>query len=157
MYWVCTGTYSVHTMLSYCTDLYCSVLVLTFYPSTYWYVLFAPSTYLVHTFHLSMYLTCTEYILQNKSTYLRLKVHTFWVVYQYVPVLTKYNLLFLILYSIHLISEGYIRVHANSGWVRTLSSWFYCAPAGPSLFACQQFRHWPTHWTKSHSCRFIHY
>ena len=111
MYRYVHGTY--HAIVLYRLVLLC--LSTYFYPSTYWYVLFAPSTYLVHTFHLSMYLVCTECTLHNKSTYLRLKVHTFRVVYQYVPVCTKYVYLFLILYSISLISEGYIRVHANSG------------------------------------------
>ncbi len=60
-----------------------------------------------------MYLVCTNYILHDKSTYLRLNAHTFRVVYQYVPVCTKYILSRLILYRISLISEGYICVNTE--------------------------------------------
>ncbi len=99
MYWVCTGMHLVHTMLSwlYYTDfkVYCSqaVRVRNFYPNLvpkYELVrTFFPNMYLVHTFHLSMYLVCTKYTLHtgNKSTYLRLKVHTLELqVVWYVPV-----------------------------------------------------------------------
>jgi hypothetical protein len=61
-----------------------------------------------------MYLVCTEYRLHDKTTYLRLKEHTFRAVYQYVPVRTEYILFRLILYRISLISEGYICVHTES-------------------------------------------
>ncbi len=82
---VCTEYVPVCTwyILCYCTVPTCTVLsdFECFAPSTYWYVLFPPSTYLVNTFSKlcssNMYLVCTKYILQNKSTYLRLKVLTF--------------------------------------------------------------------------------
>ncbi len=83
-----------------------------------------------------MYLVRTEYRIHDKSTYLRLKVpwQTFRIAYQYVPVHSNYTgtgILFCQwgLYCISLISEGYI-LSTDSRWVRTLSSWFYCAPAG---------------------------
>ncbi len=58
----------------------------------------------------------------------------------------QYILWYLILYCFSLIFEGYIRVYTDHCWVHTWSSWFYCLPALPSLFACQPFRHQPTHW-----------
>ncbi len=54
--------------------------------------------------------------------------------------------------------KGTYLVHTDSRWVCTLSSWFYCAPAWLlSRFACQQFRHRPTHWTKPHSAKHLQF
>ena len=99
------STYSVRTGTSRYTTCYgtvppCSALLeyVLFTPSTYQYVLFTPSTYLapstyqVRTSQKRMYLVRTEYRIHDKSTYLRLKVQTFRVAYQYVPVCTKYIL-----------------------------------------------------------------
>jgi hypothetical protein len=80
--------------------------------------------------------------------------------YRYVPTLLPSTYFFA--YSCTDFStslKGTYRVHADSGGVRTFGSWFYCAPAGqPSQFAREQFRHRPTHWTKSHKStgRFIY-
>ncbi len=106
-----------------------------------------------------MYLVRTEYRKHDKSTYFRLKVQTFvshTSTYKYV--LSTY----FFAYSCTYFSsfwKGTYQVHADSGGVPTLGSWFYCAPAGqPSQIACKLFRHRPMHWTKSHSStgRFIH-
>jgi hypothetical protein len=73
------------------------------------YVLFTPSlsTYQLHTSQISMYSESvrTEYRKHDKSTYSRLKVQTFCVSYQYVPVRTKYIFFFLFLYRLFYISK----------------------------------------------------
>ncbi len=94
------STYSVRTGTSRYTTCYgtvppCSALFeyVPFTPSTYQYILFTPSTYRVRsTSQKRMYLVRTEYRIHDKSTYLRLKVQTFRVAYQYVPVRTEYIL-----------------------------------------------------------------
>ncbi len=132
------------------------------------YVLFTPSTYRVRTSQISMYLVRTEYRKQNKSAYFRLKVRTFvshTSTNRYVP--STYFFAYSC-FDFSTFLKGTYRVHADSGGVPILGSWFYCAPASPgrpagllasnsSLFARERFRHRPTHWTKSHSTgRFIH-
>ncbi len=54
MYLVCTGTYSVHTMLYYCTNLYSLVQVRTFYPKYVQVRTFSPK-YVLGTYCPLMY------------------------------------------------------------------------------------------------------
>lgn len=72
------------------------------------YVLFTSCTYQVRTSRNSTYQVRTEYRKHDKSTYLRLKVQTSRVGYQYVPVRTEYVLFCLFLYRFSFISRGYI-------------------------------------------------
>ncbi len=96
----------------------------------------------------------------GKGTYLRENVHTlgwkyiifgsYTSMYQYVPGHTLVLNLVLLFFDFRRVHLYYISVYTDHCWVHTLSIWFYCTPAKPSQFACQQFRHLPTHWTKSH-------
>jgi hypothetical protein len=108
-YLVRTGTYRLvpcFSIIPPCTTPFEYVL---FIQSTYQYVLFTPSTYQVHTYVGSTYSVRTEYRIHDKSTYLRLKVHTFRVTYRYEPVRIEYILFFLFLYRFFFISKGYIQ------------------------------------------------
>jgi hypothetical protein len=98
-----------------------------------------------------MYSVRTEYRNHDKSTYFRLKVQTFvshTSMYQYV--LSTYFLLILVLTFLH-----FERVH--TGYMLTLVEYLLwvpdsiarqsASPAGllASYFACELFRHRPTH------------
>ncbi len=76
----------------------------------------------VRTSQISMYLVRTEYRKHDKSTYFRLKVQTFCVTYQYVPVRTEYILFCLLLYRLFYISKGYIPGTCWLWW----SMYFWC-------------------------------
>ncbi len=98
-----TGRYiTCYSTVPPCTALYEYVLQVssstpTWSTPAYRYVLFTPSTstYRVRTSQISMFLVRTVYRIHDKSTYLRLKVQTFRVAYQYEPVRTKYILIWL--------------------------------------------------------------
>jgi hypothetical protein len=71
-----------------------------------------------------MYLpvVCTEYRKHDKSTYFWLKVQTFCVKYQYVPVCTEYILFAYSCTNLSTFLKDTYQVHADSGGVHTF--WF---------------------------------
>ncbi len=91
-----------------------------------------------------------EYRKHDKITYFWLKVQTCVShTSMYLYVLSTYFFAYSCS-NFFLFRKGTYWVHADSGGVRLFGSWFYCAPAGqPSRFACERFRHRPTHWTKA--------